>query len=40
MYGRTQYSKIKAFGSGALPGKKLLARIMENIKIDAHFRSG
>ncbi len=33
----TQYSKIKALGSGALSGKMLLARI---IAINAHFNSG
>ena len=28
------------FGSGVLPGKMLLVRIIENNKIDAYFRSG
>ena len=28
------------FGSGTLPGEMLLARIIENNKIDAYFRSG
>ncbi len=32
--------EIKKFGSGALPGKMLLVRIIENNKIDAYFRSG
>ncbi len=27
-------------GSGALPGKKLFLRIIENNKIDAYLRSG
>ncbi len=30
----------KSFGSGALSGKILLVRIIENDKIDAYFRSG
>ncbi len=29
----------KFFGSGALPGKMLLVRIIENSEIDAYFRS-
>ena len=33
-------SQYKFFGSGALPGKMLPVRIIENNKIDAHFRSG
>ena len=32
--------KITIFGSGALPGKILLVRIVENNKIDAYFRVG
>ena len=31
---------IKLFGSGALSGKILLVRIIENNKIDAYFRAG
>ncbi len=31
---------IKLFGSGALPGKMLLVRIIENNEFDAYFRSG
>ncbi len=31
---------IKTLGSGALSGKMLLVRIIENNKIDAYFRSG
>ena len=34
----THHTEI--FGSGALPGKMLLERIIENVKIDAYFRSG
>ncbi len=30
----------KLFGSGALSGKMMLVRIIENNKIDAYFRSG
>jgi len=30
----------KIFGSGALSGKMLLARIFENNKIDDYFRAG
>ena len=32
--------KITIFGSGALPGKILLVRIIENDTIDAYYRSG
>ena len=32
--------KINIFGSGALSGKMLLVRIVENMKIDAYFRAG
>ncbi len=31
---------IKIFGSGALPRKMLLVRIIANNEIDVHFRSG
>ena len=31
---------VKKIGSGALSGKKLLVRIIENNKIDAYFRAG
>ena len=31
---------FKTFGSGALSGKMLLVRIVENNKIDDYFRSG
>ncbi len=30
----------KSFGSGALSGKMLLVRIVENIRIDDYFRTG
>ncbi len=30
----------KILGSGALPGKMFLVRIIEHNKIDAYFRSG
>ncbi len=30
----------KLVGSGALPGKMLLVRIIENNKIDSYFRAG
>ena len=33
-------SKRSFLGSGALPGKMLLVRIIENNKIYAYFRSG
>ncbi len=31
---------ITKMGSGALPGKMLLVRIVKNIKFDAHIMSG
>ncbi len=30
----------KVVGSGALPGKMLPVRIIENIKIDSYYRAG
>ena len=37
-YRRPHHAKL--FGSGALSGKILLVRIVENNKIDAYFRAG
>ena len=33
-------TQVQRLGTGALPGKMLLVRIIENNKIDAYFRSG
>ena len=33
-------STMSRFGSGALPGKMLLVRIIENNKIDVYFWTG
>ena len=37
---RINYNRINIFGSGALNGKILLVRILENNKIDHYFSSG
>ena len=37
---KCQVIHIRFFGSGALSGKMLLVRIVENNKIEAYFRSG
>ena len=34
---RKKRFKIRKFGSGALPGKMLLVRIIEDNKVDAYF---
>ncbi len=35
---RFSYQRVNNFGSGALSGKMLLVRIVENNKIDEYFR--
>ena len=35
-----ELTKLKEFGSGVLPGKMLLVRIIENNKLDPYFRAG